>query len=162
MSNLYDYRVKTIRGDDCALSAFEGKVCLIVNVASACGLTPQYDGLQRLYSEYRDQGFEILAFPCNQFGAQEPGSESEIATYCETNFGVEFPMFCKVEVNGEAREPLFAWLTGVEVGPEGAGDVAWNFTKFLVGRDGGLIARFDPPTEPCAASVKERIGSALG
>jgi len=131
-------------------------------VASACGLTPQYDGLQRLYSEYRDQGLEILGFPCNQFGAQEPGSESEIAEFCETNFGVEFPMFSKIEVNGGERHPLYAWLTGEEVGPDGAGDVAWNFAKFLVGRDGELVARFEPATEPCAAEVKQRIEAALG
>ncbi len=161
MANFHDFQAKTIRGDDCALSSFEGKVCLVVNVASACGLTPQYDGLQRLYSEYRDRGLEILAFPCNQFGKQEPGTESEIAKFCETNFGVEFPMFSKVEVNGDARDPLFGWLTSVEVGPDNAGDVAWNFAKFLVGRDGELIARFEPPTEPCSEPVKQKIESAL-
>jgi len=162
MANLYDFHVKTIRGDDCALRAFEGKVCLVVNVASACGLTPQYDGLQRLYSEYKSQGLEILGFPCNQFGAQEPGTDSEIAKFCETNFGVEFPMFSKIDVNGEGRDPLYGWLTGEEVGPEGSGDVTWNFAKFLVGRDGSLIARFDPPTEPCAETVKQKIEAALG
>jgi len=161
MANLHDFHVKSIRGDDCALSNFEGKVCLVVNVASACGLTPQYDGLQRLYEEYKGQGFEILGFPCNQFGAQEPGTESEIASFCESSFGVEFPMFSKIEVNGEGRDPLYAWLTGEEVGPDGSGDVAWNFAKFLVGRDGNLIARFDPPTEPCADPVKQKIESAL-
>jgi glutathione peroxidase len=162
MANLYDFQVKSIRGDDCALSSFKGKVCLIVNVASACGLTPQYDGLTRLYKEYKEQGLEILGFPCNQFGAQEPGTETEIATFCETNFGVEFPMFSKVDVNGEGRNPLYAWLTEVEVGPDKSGDVAWNFAKFLVDRDGDLIARFDPPTEPCAESVKQKIEAALG
>ena len=162
MANLYDFHVKSIRGDDCALSTFEGKVCLVVNVASACGLTPQYDGLQRLYSEYKSQGLEILGFPCNQFGAQEPGTDSEIAKFCETNFGVEFPMFSKLDVNGEGRDPLYGWLTGEEIGPEGSGDIAWNFAKFLVGRDGSLIARFDPPTEPCAEAVKQKIEAALG
>ena len=137
-------------------------MCLVVNVASACGLTPQYDGLQRLYSEYKSQGLEILGFPCNQFGAQEPGTDSEIAKFCETNFGVEFPMFSKLDVNGEGRDPLYGWLTGEEVGPEGSGDIAWNFAKFLVGRDGSLIARFDPPTEPCAEAVKQKIEAALG
>ena len=162
MANLHDFQTKSIRGDDCALSSFKGKVCLVVNVASACGLTPQYDGLQRLYSEFQDQGLEILGFPCNQFGAQEPGTEAEIATFCETNFGVEFPMFGKVDVNGEGRDPLYAWLTESDVGPDSAGDVAWNFAKFLVGRDGNVIARFDPPTEPCAEAVKRKIEEALG
>jgi glutathione peroxidase len=162
MAILHDFQVKSIRGDDCALSTFEGKVCLVVNVASECGLTPQYDGLQRLYSEYKSQGLEILGFPCNQFGAQEPGDDGEIATFCETKFGVEFPMFSKIDVNGAERDPLYDWLTGEEVGPEGSGDVAWNFAKFLIGKDGNLIARFDPATEPCASPVKQKIEAALG
>lgn len=162
MANLHDFQAKSIRGDDCKLSSFEGKVCLVVNVASACGLTPQYDGLQRLHSEYHNRGLEILAFPCNQFGAQEPGTETEIATFCETNFGVEFPMFSKIDVNGDERHPLYAWMAGEEVGPDAAGDVAWNFAKFLIGKDGNLIARFAPPMEPCAADVKTAIDEALG
>jgi glutathione peroxidase len=162
MSNLHDFSANTIRGDDCSLGGFTGKVCLVVNVASECGLTPQYEGLQRLYDEYRAQGFEILGFPCNQFGGQEPGSESEIADFCETNFGVEFPMFGKLEVNGEARHPLYGWLTGEGVGPDEKGDVAWNFAKFLVGRDGELLARFSPTAEPCSASVKAAVEAALG
>ena len=161
MPSLHDFNATTIRGDECALSSFEGKVCLVVNVASECGLTPQYDGLQRLYEEYRGRGLEILAFPCNQFGAQEPGSESEIATFCEKNFGIAFPMFSKIEVNGDERHPLFAWLAEEEMGPDGAGDIAWNFAKFLVGRDGGLVARFAPPTEPCSADVKSKVEDAL-
>jgi glutathione peroxidase len=124
-------------------------------------LTPQYDGLQRLYDEYRDRGFEILAFPCNQFGGQEPGTESEIAEFCQTNFGVEFPLFAKIDVNGEARHPLYAWLTAGTAGPDDAGDVAWNFAKFLVDGEGRLVARFAPPTEPCAADVKAKIEAAL-
>jgi glutathione peroxidase len=162
MAVLHDFKVKGIRGDDCALTAFEGRVCLIVNVASQCGLTPQYDGLQRLYSEYADQGLEILGFPCNQFGAQEPGTEDEIATFCETNYGVQFPMFSKLDVNGAGRDPLYAWLTSEETGPDPAGDIAWNFGKFLVGRDGAVLARFDPPTEPCSDAVKQKIEEALG
>ena len=161
MPSLYEFEETTIRGDACKLSAFEGRVCLVVNVASECGLTPQYDGLQRLYDEYRDQGFEVLAFPCNQFGAQEPGSEAEIADFCEREFSVEFPMFAKVEVNGAARDPLYGWLTAVDSAPEGPGDIAWNFTKFLIDRDGYVIARFDPATEPCAAVVTQAIESAL-
>lgn len=162
MANLHDFRARTLRGDECALSAFEGKVCLVVNVASACGLTPQYDGLQRLYAEFRDRGFEVLGFPCNQFGEQEPGTEAEIATFCETNYGVEFPMFSKIDVNGDGRDPLYAWLAGEEVGPDGKGDIAWNFAKFLIGRDGRLLARFGPPTEPCADVVKRKVEDALG
>ena len=162
MSNLHDFTARTLRGDECALSNFEGKVCLVVNVASECGLTPQYDGLQRLYSEYRADGFEILGFPCNQFGAQEPGTEAEIADFCERNYGVEFSMFGKIEVNGEGQHPLYAWLAGEAVGPDGKGDIAWNFAKFLVGRDGKLLARFAPATEPCAEAVKQQIEEALG
>jgi len=161
MSTLHDFQAQTIRGDECALSNFSGKVCLVVNVASACGLTPQYDGLQRLYDEYRGRGFEVLGFPCNQFGAQEPGSEEEIAKFCETNYGVTFPLFSKVDVNGDGAHPVYAWLTAEDTGPDGAGDVAWNFAKFLVDRDGRVIARFAPPTEPCAADVKARVEAAL-
>ena len=161
MSNLHEFQAKTLRGDDCNLSSFEGKVCLIVNVASACGLTPQYDGLQRLYTEYRDQGFEVLGFPCNQFGAQEPGTDEEIATFCVTNFGVEFPMFSKVDVNGDERHLLYGWLTGAATEPDGEGDIAWNFAKFLVGKDGSIVARFEPPTEPCADAVKAKVEEAL-
>ncbi len=161
MPSLHDFQAATIRGDACDLSTFEGKVCLVVNVASACGLTPQYDGLQRLYSEYRDQGFEVLGFPCNQFGGQEPGAEHEIAAFCETQFGVQFPMFGKVDVNGDDRHALYEWLSSETVGPDDAGDIAWNFAKFLVGKDGALVARFDPPTEPCAQAVKDKIDEAL-
>jgi glutathione peroxidase len=161
MPSLHDFQATTLRGDACDLASFSGKVCLVVNVASACGLTPQYDGLQRLYKQYRDQGFEVLGFPCNQFGGQEPGTEEEIATFCETEFGVEFPMFGKVDVNGDGRHDLFEWLTGETSEPDGAGDIAWNFAKFLVGKDGALIARFDPPTEPCAQAVKTKIDEAL-
>lgn len=161
MANLHDFEAKTIRGDECKLSSFAGKTCLVVNVASECGLTPQYDGLQRLYRDYRDRGLEVLGFPCNQFGAQEPGSEAEIADFCQTQFGVEFPMFGKVDVNGVERHPLFAWLTAEEAGPDASGDVAWNFAKFLVGPDGRLVARFAPPTEPCSEEVRTAIEEAL-
>lgn len=161
MTDFHDFSARTIRGDECKLSRFEGKVCLVVNVASECGLTPQYDGLQRLYREFRDRGFEILAFPCNQFGGQEPGTDGEIAEFCEANFGVEFPMFGKIDVNGDGQHPLYGWLTPQEVGPDAAGDVAWNFAKFLIGRNGEVIARFAPSTEPCSADVKARIEEAL-
>ncbi len=161
MSNLNEYSLKSIGGQERKLSEFGGKVCLLVNVASECGLTPQYDGLQRLYAENRDRDFEILAFPCNQFGGQEPGSEAEIERFCRTNFGVEFPMFEKIEVNGEIRLPLYAWLTGEDVGPDVAGDVAWNFAKFLVDQDGHLVARFAPSAEPCSKEISERIDALL-
>ena len=162
MSNLHEFSAKTIRGDDCPLDGFGGKVCLVVNVASECGLTPQYEGLQRLYEEYRARGFEILAFPCNQFGGQEPGGEAEISDFCEANFGVGFPMFGKIEVNGDGRHPLYAWLCGEGVGLDEEGDIGWNFAKFLVGRDGQLLARFAPPVEPCSADVKTAVEAALG
>lgn len=161
MTTFHDFRAKTIRGDDCDLGGFAGKVCLVVNVASECGLTPQYDGLTRLYGEYRDQGLEVLGFPCNQFGEQEPGSEAEIAAFCERNYDVEFPMFSKVDVNGPSAHPLFEWLTSQDTQPEGRGDIAWNFGKFLVDRQGRVVARFAPATEPCAADVKQRIETAL-
>ena len=161
MSTLHDFSAKTIRGDAIELANFAGKVCLVVNVASQCGLTPQYDGLQRLYDEYQGRGLEILGFPCNQFGAQEPGTEAEIATFCETSYGVGFPMFSKVDVNGEGADPLYRWLTAEETKPDGAGDVAWNFAKFLVDREGRVVARFAPPTEPGAAEVKQAIEAAL-
>jgi len=161
MSNLHDFSARTLRGDECALSNFEGKVCLVVNVASECGLTPQYDGLQRLYSEYRAEGFEVLGFPCNQFGGQEPGTEAAIADFCERNYGVEFPMFAKIDVNGEHQHPLYAWLVGEAVGPDGKGDIAWNFAKFLIGRDGQLLGRYPPATRPEDNGLRQDIADAL-
>lgn len=162
MTTLHDFSAMSIDGQEQKLSEFAGKVCLIVNVASECGLTPQYDGLQRLYTQYRDAGLEILGFPCNQFGEQEPGNERAIRKFCRTQFGVEFPMFGKIEVNGDDRHPLYAWLAASDVDPDKAGDVAWNFAKFLVGRDGQVLARFAPPTEPGSKEVTARIEEALG
>lgn len=162
MSILSDFSAKSIEGNERKLSDFDGDVCLLVNVASECGLTPQYDGLQRLYSRYRDSGFEILGFPCNQFGGQEPGSDGEIHEFCSTNYGVEFPLFGKIDVNGDHRHSLYRWLTGEEASPDGAGDIAWNFAKFLIGRDGTLIARFASAVEPCSSEVTSRIEEALG
>lgn len=161
MATLHDFQVKDIAGNDRTLADYKGKVCLVVNVASECGLTPQYDGLQRLHTLLHDQGLEILGFPCNQFGAQEPGSDAEIQEFCKTNFGVSFPMFSKVEVNGEGRDPLYAWLTEAQVGPDNAGDIAWNFAKFVIGRDGSVVARFAPPVEPGAREVIQSIKGAL-
>ncbi|MBW2229040.1 MAG: glutathione peroxidase [Deltaproteobacteria bacterium] len=161
MPSLYDFSVPDIDGSERPLSEWKDKVVLVVNVASKCGLTPQYDGLQRLYDEYRGQGVEILGFPCNQFMQQEPGSEAEIKEFCTLEYGVTFPLFSKVEVNGDGCDPLYAWLTASEVGPEEAGDVKWNFGKFLIGRDGQIRARFAPQTEPCSDEVVQAITAAL-
>ena len=162
MATLHDFSARSIDGEERPLEELRGTVCLVVNVASKCGLTPQYDGLERLYRRYRDQGFEILAFPCNQFAGQEPGSDAEIASFCRTSYDVSFPLFSKIEVNGEGASPLYAWLTAQKTQPEGPGDVAWNFGKFLVDGDGAVVARFAPQTEPEAAEVVEAIQKALG
>ena len=151
MTALADIPLKTIRGADASLGDYAGKVLLVVNVASKCGLTPQYEGLESLYGKYRDQGLVVLGFPCDQFGHQEPGDEEEIATFCERNFGVTFPLFSKVDVNGDAAHPLFTWLRsekGGLLGGLGSNRVKWNFTKFLVGKDGRVIARYAPTTKP--------------
>jgi len=161
MPSLYDFEMTDIEGRQRPLRDFEGKAVLVVNVASKCGLTPQYDGLQRLYEQYREQGLEILGFPCNQFAGQEPGTDSEVKAFCTTNFNVTFPLFSKIEVNGDGRAALYDWLCAAEVGPEEAGDVKWNFGKFLVGRDGALIARFAPPTEPGSSEIRAAVESAL-
>ncbi len=148
MTTVHDFSADTIDGRSRALSSYRGKVLLIVNTASQCGFTPQYAGLEALYREYRDRGLEILGFPCNQFGAQEPGSESEIAKFCETRYGVSFPMFAKVEVNGDTAHPLFEWLRKEAPGLLGSQAIKWNFTKFLVEREGRAVARFAPTTAP--------------
>ena len=161
MSTVFDFVVTDIDGHEKKLSDYAGELCLIVNVASECGLTPQYDGLQRLYGQYRGEGLEILAFPCNQFGGQEPGAESEIQKFCRTQYGVEFPLFAKIDVNGDGRSPLYAWLAAGESGPDAAGDIAWNFAKFLVGVDGDVVGRFAPTVEPCASDITDRIEEEL-
>lgn len=145
---IYDFSAKTIIGEEKTLREYEGKVILIVNVASKCGFTPQYKGLQALYEKYEKRGFEILGFPCNQFGGQEPGTEGEITSFCELNYGVSFPMFAKVDVKGENIHPLFRYLTEQAPGLFGMKAVKWNFTKFLVGRDGKVVNRFAPQTKP--------------
>ena len=148
MTTVNDFDADTIDGRARALSHYRGKVLLIVNTASQCGLTPQYAGLEALYREYRDRGLEILGFPCNQFGAQEPAGESEIATFCETQYGVSFPMFAKVDVNGDAAHPLFKWLRRQAPGLLGSEAIKWNFTKFLVDREGRVVERFAPTSAP--------------
>ncbi len=144
-----DLSVKTLDGKDQALSAYAGKVLLIVNVASYCGYTPQYKGLESLYQKYRDQGLEILAFPCNDYGAQEPGTNAEIQQFCETRFGVTFPLFDKVHAKGAEQHPLYARLT--QTAP--AGDVAWNFEKFLVNKKGEVVGRYKSAVAPDAAEL---------
>lgn len=162
MTKLHDFEAVTIDGQSKKLSDYSGSVCLVVNVASKCGLTPQYDGLQRLHTRFGGQGLAILGFPCNQFAGQEPGTEGEIQEFCSTNFGVEFPLFSKIEVNGDGQHPLYAWLTQAATAPEGPGDVKWNFGKFLIGKDGEVIGRFEPQTEPEAAELVAAIEAALG
>lgn len=146
--SVYAFSVKTIQGEEVSLSLYKGQVLLIVNTASQCGFTPQYKQLQELYEAYRDRGFAVLGFPCNQFGGQEPGTESEIAQFCELNFGVTFPLFAKVEVKGPHAHPLFAYLTERAPGILGTKTIKWNFTKFLVDREGNVIRRYAPGTEP--------------
>lgn len=156
---LYEFRAKTISGEEQSLQEFKGKVLLIVNVASQCGFTPQYKGLQALYEKFKDQGFEILGFPCNQFGSQEPGSESEIQQFCELNFGVKFPLFSKVDVNGPDAHPLFVFLKDAARGVLGTHAIKWNFTKFLIDRQGNVVQRFAPQEKP--ESLENAVVSTL-
>lgn len=146
--SIYDIPVKTIDGTETTLAPFRGKVLLIVNVASKCGFTTQYEGLEQLYKRYQEKGLEILGFPCNQFGGQEPGTEEEIRSFCSLNFGVTFPMFAKIDVNGSGEHPLYTFLKSQKGGILGFDAIKWNFTKFLVGREGHVIARYAPTTTP--------------
>ena len=148
MAAIYDFKVKTIDGKETTLKSFEGKVLLIVNVASECGFTVQYEGLEALYKKFKDKGFAVLGFPCDQFGNQEPGSEADIKAFCERKFHVTFPMFSKVLVNGPETHPLFQYLKKEEKGILGTEAIKWNFTKFLVGLDGTVLERFAPKTTP--------------
>jgi len=152
--SIYGYSARNIRGEEISLETYRGKVLLVVNTASKCGFTPQYTELQKLYDQYRDQGLEILGFPCDQFGHQEPGNEEEIQQFCSLNFGVTFPLFSKVDVNGENAHPLFRYLTKALPGLIG-GRVKWNFTKFLIAPDGTPVKRFAPTLDPA------RIGSEI-
>ena len=145
---LYDIPVKTLAGDDSSLGALAGKTLLVVNVASKCGLTPQYAALEALHERLADRGFSVVGFPCNQFMGQEPGTAEEIEEFCSTTYGVTFPMFEKIEVNGEGRHPIYDELTAVPDADGAAGDVQWNFEKFLLGPDGTVLARFRPRTVP--------------
>ena len=147
-ASVYSFQVKDIRGQDVSLEKYRGKTLLIVNVASKCGFTPQYAGLEALYRQYKDKGLEILGFPCNQFGAQEPGSEGEIAEFCRANYSISFPMFSKVDVNGANTAPLFRYLKSEAPGLLGTEAIKWNFTKFLVDKTGRVIRRYAPPDTP--------------
>jgi glutathione peroxidase-family protein len=162
MSSIYDFIVKDIDGKDKPLAEFAGKVLLIVNVASKCGFTPQYTNLQRLYTRYKERGFEILGFPANDFGHQEPGTEAEIKTFCSTTYGVTFPLFSKITVKGNDIHPLYAYLTGKDTNPEFAGKITWNFNKFLLGRKGNVIARFDSKDDPLGDKIPRLVEPALG
>jgi glutathione peroxidase len=146
--DIYDYSARRLGGDAQSLADYRGKVLLVVNVASQCGMTPQYTGLEALYRKYKDRGLVVLGFPCNQFGAQEPGTEQEIQAFCSTNYDVSFPMFAKIDVNGANAHPLYAHLKGEKPGVLGTEAIKWNFTKFLVGRDGKVARRFAPTDKP--------------
>jgi glutathione peroxidase len=157
-TNLGDFHAVTIDGKDQDLGTYVGDVVLVVNTASQCGLTPQYEGLQRLYDTYAGRGLVVLGFPCDQFGHQEPGTEDEIAAFCEKNYGVSFPMFAKIDVNGSETHPLFKWLKHEKRGLGGRA-IKWNFTKFLVARDGSVVDRYAPQTEPreLVADIEEQL-----
>ena len=159
MRNFFQFDVNSIDGDANLLGSLKGKVVLAVNVASRCGLTPQYTGLEELHEELAKENFSVVGFPCNQFGAQEPGSEEEIQTFCSATYGVTFPMSVKLEVNGTGRHPLYAWLTDPANG--NPGDIQWNFEKFLIGRDGRLLKRYAPTTKPRDNGLMQDIADAL-
>ena len=148
MTTVYDFEAQSINGKPVALKQFKGKVLLIVNTASACGFTPQFGGLEKLHESYADQGLVVLGFPSNQFGAQDPGSNDEIASFCQLNYGVSFPMMAKIDVNGAQAAPLYQWLSQEAPGLLGSKAIKWNFTKFLVGRDGRVIRRYAPQDAP--------------
>jgi glutathione peroxidase len=158
-STLYDFSATSIRGDHADFSAQRGKVFLIVNTASECGFTPQFAGLEQLWKDYRDQGLVVVGFPCNQFGRQDPGEDGQIESFCQVNYGVDFPMMSKVEVNGDGAHPLWKWLKSEAPGVLRTEAIKWNFTKFLVGRDGQVIKRFAPNDDP--AKLRPDIESAL-
>jgi glutathione peroxidase len=159
--NVLSFTVKDIEGKDVNLATYKGKVLLILNVASKCGNTPQYDGLEKLYSKYKDKGLVVMGFPANNFGGQEPGTNAQIKQFCESTYHVDFPMFAKVSVKGKDIAPLFAYLTAQECKPISKGDIAWNFEKFLVDRDGNLIGRFANGVQPENAALVEAIEAAL-
>ncbi|MBE7437677.1 MAG: glutathione peroxidase [Spirochaetales bacterium] len=158
--SFYDHRVRTLKGSEQNLSDFKGKVCLVVNVASKCGFTPQYTGLEEIWKKYRDRGLVVLGFPCNQFGSQEPGTADEIESFCQLNYGVSFPLFEKIDVNGATAHPLYAYLTGEGSGHPG--EIKWNFEKFLIDREGKPVRRFSSRIKPEGAEMTSAIEALLG
>jgi glutathione peroxidase len=161
MKNLYAFTAKSIDGTEKSLSEFVGKVLLIVNVASKCGFTPQYEGLESLYKRYRERGFEILGFPANNFGRQEPGTDAEIQSFCSLTYGVTFPMFSKISVKGKDIHPLYAFLTDKETNPAFAGKITWNFNKFLIDRAGNVVNRFDSKDLPMGDKIPRSVSEVL-
>jgi glutathione peroxidase len=159
--SIYDVSINTLDGKPADLHDYEGQAVLVVNVASKCGLTPQYTGLEQIYEQYKDRGFAVLGVPCNQFGAQEPGTPEEIATFCSTSYGVTFPMTEKVEVNGEGRHPLYQELVEVPDAEGHSGDIRWNFEKFVIAPGGDIVARFNPMVDPLADEVVQTIEKVL-
>ncbi len=159
MSTVYDFEARQINGQNVPLSEFTGKVMLIVNTASQCGFTPQFGGLEELHKNYADKGLAVLGFPCNQFGSQDPGNDSEISEFCQVNYGVSFPMMSKIDVNGPAAHPLYKWLSSEAPGLLGSKAIKWNFTKFLVGKDGQVIKRYAPTDKP--ADLVKDVEAAL-
>lgn len=160
-SSVHEFTMKTLDGKQVPLASFKGKVMLVVNVASQCGYTYQYEGLQALYVKYKDQGLVVVGFPANNFGAQEPGSNAEIGAFCKSKFGVTFPMFSKISVKGSDKAPLYQFLTDKNANPKTGGEIPWNFTKYLVDRDGKVLARFDAPVEPESKELTSAIEAAL-
>ncbi|MGB9428579.1 MAG: glutathione peroxidase [Gammaproteobacteria bacterium] len=157
MSSFHDFRIKTIQGQDQSLKDFKGQAVLVVNVASECGLTPQYAGLEKLYREFKDRSFVVLGLPCNQFGQQEPGSEDQIKQFCSLNYDVSFPLTAKIEVNGAGAHPLYQWLKS----ETGGADIQWNFEKFLIGKDGRIVKRYLPKTVPEDKQLRADVQAAL-
>jgi glutathione peroxidase len=160
-SSVYEFSMNSIDGKPLPLASFKGKVLLIVNVASKCGFTPQYEGLEAVYEKYKDQGFVIVGFPANNFMAQEPGTNEEIKTFCSTKYNVKFPLYAKISVKGEDKAPLYQFLTDAGANPKTGGEIKWNFTKFLVDRDGKVVARFESAVKPDSPDVIAAIEKAL-
>ena len=160
MTTAYDFSAKTLEGTDLSLDAYRGKAMLVVNTASKCGFTPQYTGLEKLWRKYQDQGLVVLGFPCDQFGHQEPGDEAEIKNFCSLTYDVSFPMFAKIEVNGAKAHPLYKWLKSEKAGLLGMEGIKWNFTKFLVGKDGKVLKRYAPTDTP--EKIEKDLAAVLG
>jgi glutathione peroxidase len=161
MNSIYDFTLKDIDHKEVNLAQYRGKVVLVVNVASRCGFTPQYEGLQKLYAKYKDRGFVILGFPANNFMAQEPGTDEEIKTFCSAKYNVTFPIFSKISVKGDDIHPLYKFLTSKETNPDFGGDIKWNFSKFLLDKNGKIVARFEPAVKPESDPMVQAIEKAL-